>query len=254
MNTEKDKGLDLLGLKPVSKSIEKVTDGVVDGAKAFLSRVCLPAAEEFGLLLKDQITHWRASNAARLAQLAEKKVNQYSAGKDVSISPRIAHGIFDEGSWADDESIHNMWAGLLASSCTEDGNDDSGIIFIATLKQLTSAQVRILRFAVESSAKFKTTMGWPLAKGISCATDIIRQISEIDDLVRIDRELDHLCSLDLIAEGFMTDTDSLFLEPRPLALNLYVRGEGFPGTAVEFWNLEERKQHDANQTGDDNSE
>ena len=36
MADKEDKSLDILGVKPVANSIEKVTDGVVDAAKAFL--------------------------------------------------------------------------------------------------------------------------------------------------------------------------------------------------------------------------
>ena len=46
---EPDKSLDILGIKPIGNAIESVTTGMVAGASAFLSRICLPAAEEFGL-------------------------------------------------------------------------------------------------------------------------------------------------------------------------------------------------------------
>jgi hypothetical protein len=53
MNQE-NKSLDILGIKPIGNAIESLTDGFVSGASAFLSRICLPAAEEFGLLLRDR--------------------------------------------------------------------------------------------------------------------------------------------------------------------------------------------------------
>ncbi len=58
---------DLLGLAPYGEAVNTATKVVVDGAAAFLSRVCLPASEEFGLLLQDQVRHWRAQNIARIA-------------------------------------------------------------------------------------------------------------------------------------------------------------------------------------------
>lgn len=48
--SEDNKSLDVLGVKPIADSVNTVTKGTVDGASAFLSRICLPAAEEFGLL------------------------------------------------------------------------------------------------------------------------------------------------------------------------------------------------------------
>ena len=65
-----DKALDLLGIKGLSDSVKATTEGLLDGAAAFLSRVCLPAAEEFGLALRDRISAWRAKNAAQLLSRA----------------------------------------------------------------------------------------------------------------------------------------------------------------------------------------
>jgi hypothetical protein len=45
-------GIDLLR-KPVEEAVKIATKGAVDGVGAFLSRICLPAAEEFGLLCRD---------------------------------------------------------------------------------------------------------------------------------------------------------------------------------------------------------
>ena len=61
-----DKAFDLLGIKGLSDSVEATTQGLLDGAAAFLSRVCLPAAEEFGLALRDRISAWRAKTAAQM--------------------------------------------------------------------------------------------------------------------------------------------------------------------------------------------
>jgi len=241
MADKDDKSIDILGLKPLSRSIEKVTDGVVDAARAFLSRVCFPASEEFGLLLQDHVRSWRASRAALIAKKAEEKVKLHHGESLVTVQPRIVHSVLDEGSWIHDETVHEMWAGLLASACDESGSDDSNVIFIGILKQLTSLQVRVLRFAVESADKFVSKAGWPCADSIRCPIVRLKEICETDDVIRIDRELDHLRSLDLIGGpfggGFSLDSNEADLTPRPLALNLYVRADGFPGTPVEYWGL-----------------
>ena len=49
---------DVLGIAPVGRAVERVTDSVLSGAEAVLGRVCLPAAEEFGLLLRDKVSRW----------------------------------------------------------------------------------------------------------------------------------------------------------------------------------------------------
>src|SRR5687768_12770409 len=72
-----DKSIDLFGVKPAAKAMEKATEGAVAGAGAFLSRICLPAAEEFGYLLQDRVRAWRGTHAVQLAAKAE----QLTAGK-----------------------------------------------------------------------------------------------------------------------------------------------------------------------------
>jgi hypothetical protein len=56
---------DLLGIAPVSRAVERVTDSVMSGAEAILGRVCLPAAEELGLLFRDKVSAWRQRNLLR---------------------------------------------------------------------------------------------------------------------------------------------------------------------------------------------
>jgi len=69
---EENKSLDILGIKPIGNSIEKVTSKTMDGASLFLSRICLPAAEEFGFLLQDKVKNWRATNTQEILEKAEK--------------------------------------------------------------------------------------------------------------------------------------------------------------------------------------
>ena len=67
--------------------------------------------------------------------------------------PRMVMRVIEDGSWSDDATVQKMWAGLLASSCCPDGRDESNLMFINLLGQLTSSQVRILRFACETANK-----------------------------------------------------------------------------------------------------
>src|ERR1044072_5310214 len=128
---EKDpKSLDILGIKPIGDSISTIVKGTVDGAAAFLSRICLPAAEEFGFLLKDKVSHWRAQNLVRMTEKAERKLASDSGFEKRHVHPRLLLLTLEQSSWMDVDEVQEMWAGLLVSSCTEDGTDKSNLIFI----------------------------------------------------------------------------------------------------------------------------
>jgi hypothetical protein len=150
MNPE-DKSLDLLGVKPIAKAIDRTTEETLAGAGAFLSRICLPAAEEFGLLLKDRVSFWRAKNAAKIATKAERLTT--GAREPLEAHPRLVWEIIDKGSWADDEAVQDMWSGLLSSSCTSQG-DDGNILFVSLLERLTALEVRLLRPCAKTNSHF----------------------------------------------------------------------------------------------------
>ena len=89
MDEKESKSLDIFGLKPVSDSIKTVTQAMIEAASAFLSRICLPAAEEFGLLLRDRVHHWRETNKVKILQKAEEKLNKFSSKEDKHAHPRL---------------------------------------------------------------------------------------------------------------------------------------------------------------------
>lgn len=242
MSSEDTKSVDIFGFRPLAKAAEKATDAALAGAGKFLSRICLPAAEEYGLLWKDRVSHWRAKNAAKMLikaeQLTEKK------GKSLHAHPRLVWEIIDKGSWSDDDLVQELWAGLLASSCSTETPDDSNILFTSILAQLTSVQARIINHACETANKFVSKSGLPYSERLIIPLEQLQKITGILDLHRLDRELDHLRSIELIgggpfnSGGFSTeDSTQADITASGLALHLYARAHGFSGSPIDFWNL-----------------
>ena len=128
---------DILGIKPISHAVEKT----VDGLGTFLGKICLPVAEEIGLLLQDKVKVWRAENASKVLSKAERLLADQGGLDGKAIRPLLAWRIIENGSLADTDEVQIFWAGLLASSCTI-LTDDSNLIFISILSQLTSIQVK----------------------------------------------------------------------------------------------------------------
>jgi hypothetical protein len=198
----------------------------------FLNRVCLPIAEEVGLLLQDKIRYWRANNTRRMVEKAEAILFQRNDRYGIKAHPRILSKILEESSWINDDELQSMWSGLLASSCTEGGNDESNHIFTDLLSRLSSSQANVLNFACENCNK-------GIRKGLLVVNDTLTlksieelvDISKIHDIHILDRELDHLRSLDLILDGLgwneMVEELTISITPSALALQMYIRCQGY---------------------------
>jgi hypothetical protein len=232
--------VDLLGVKPLAEAANTLPKAAVDGATAFLSRICLPAADELGLLLRDKVSAWRADNAARIAQKAEQKYNELPNAERRHAHPRLIAQIIEQGSWIEAEDVQALWAGLLASSCTEDGKDDSNLMSIDFLGRLTLSEAGILDHICGSSTKVVTRAGWIAAELFYMTLLELQEITHLSDFYRIDRELDHLCTLGLITPrhgGFSPHSTNANVTPTALALQMYVRCQGFTGDPLSFFGL-----------------
>jgi hypothetical protein len=231
---------DLFGIAPVARAVERVTDSVLSGAEATLGRICLPAAEELGLLFRDKVSAWRQRNVLSTVTKAQPALDA-AAAKNCRASPRLIMESLNQASWTDREEVQAMWAGLLVSSCTESGIDDSNWIFINLLSQLTTLQVSILNAACESATKVVTIGRLIAAKMIRQSQEELIALCACKDLQRIDRELDHLRALGLIEGGILPNSEISFAEfcPTALALHLYVRAQGSAKSPSEYFHLNE---------------
>ena len=213
--------------------------GVSEAIGTILAKLCYPIADELGPYYSEMVSQWRRNNAQKMLQ---KSGEMYDAiGVVGSAHPRIAHNIVEHSSWTDDDLIHEMWSGLMVSSCSLEGDDEDNLMFVNTLNQLTGSQVRILNFSVVNCKKTVSKTGL-----IGCphplyvTYDDLVEISGVSDVPRLDREMDHLRALELIIGGFShlssSDAD---IAPHSLGIHMYVRCQGYVGSSVEYFGLDE---------------
>lgn len=131
---------DMLGAKTLAKAVDKTIDGV----GAFFSAICMPAAEEFGLYIKDHVTAYRLKNLEKISSKAKEIIEQQKIITTGDSNPKVLKEIIEESSWTDDEQVQRMWAGLIAVSASNTKNSDDSLVYIETLKKLTSFQARII--------------------------------------------------------------------------------------------------------------
>lgn len=231
---KENKGLDILGIKPIGEAINTSVTKAFQGIEGFLKSVCLPALDEIGLMMKDQIRYWRLCNILKILEKAKGKLEFDSDKLQIRAHPRVALSIIENGSLADNDEVQELWAGLFASSCDESGADDENLIFVDILKQLTVAESRILKYSSENARKILHTNGLVTGDRFEIDFETLIKITGIKDLHRLDRELDHLRSLELIGHGlgsggFQASDNELKadISPTALALSLFVRSQGF---------------------------
>ena len=236
-----NKSLDILGIQPVAEAANKLTSGIVDGAGAFLSRICLPAAEEFGLMLRYRVHEWRAQNVQKITLSAEKKFKAYIKSESACAHPRIVGEILQQGSWIQDIEVQEMWAGLLASACTDSGTDDSNLLFVNLLAGLTRVQAHIVNYACRNAVKGLPSTGLLYSQHFEVTRDELSTLTGEQDIYRLDRELDHLRSRELLTSvgGFNVNAPELIadLTPTSLAIQLYVRSQGTRASPMEYFKL-----------------
>jgi hypothetical protein len=81
---------DILGIKPVGEVALVLTKAAVDAASTFLSKLCMPATEELGLIFRDEVARWRTARAVEVTQRAQAKMRELGIDQDrVSVHPRL---------------------------------------------------------------------------------------------------------------------------------------------------------------------
>lgn len=170
----------------------------------------------------------------------------------------------EECSAVDNDELQDLWAGLFASSCTPDGRDDSNMNFVDLLRRMSSVEARILDYACKHSKKYMYPSKLIVADALSVSFDLLVEITGINDIYRLDSELDHMRSIELLPQGsligggggFSADDEHLDadISPSALALNLYYKTHSTGVSPIDFWgdqlealgyNLDKDK-HDSN--------
>lgn len=138
-----DNSVDLLGLKSFGDAVNTLAKGTIEGIGAFLSKVCLPASEEFGLLLRDRISVFRATNLAKVIDKAKNKT-EHLKDSIRTVNPKLLKAVVEESSWAEDEPLQELWANLLASAIDPNFKGTLRTAFVEIIRELEVVDVHLL--------------------------------------------------------------------------------------------------------------
>lgn len=128
--------------KVIEEGTKETVGKAVDGIGTFLGKICLPAAEEIGLYLKDKMHIYRVMNLYKITQKVQKRLENNG---QYQINPRSLINFVEKASLCDDDNIQNMWAGLLSGRLTHPAQEDTDIIYYDLLNSLSIYQARIIK-------------------------------------------------------------------------------------------------------------
>ena len=83
--------------------------------------------------MREGLGDYRVISAIEIALRAEQMLALYPGADTMHAPAKLVMRILEDGSWIDSDAIQEMWAGLLATSCSTDGNDDSNAQFVSLL-------------------------------------------------------------------------------------------------------------------------
>lgn len=102
-----------------------------------LQKVLGPVSEEVG----EEIRRIYKAGREKILASAYRKLENPDDGKQANL--RVAQDVLWNGAFTDDEVCAEYFGGILASSRSEDGKDDSNIQYSSVIKSLSSSQLRL---------------------------------------------------------------------------------------------------------------
>jgi hypothetical protein len=207
-------------------------NGVLDLARlanaiSFLSRLWPLGAKEVARLLYGGLSKARVANAVEILLKAERQLSHDLPTETIGARPSLVVKVLEYGSWADERWIQQLWAGLLASACMVPAKDDSSEVLADLLGKLAAVHVRILKYACVRIEALRSQPGAATLEPVICGREEIMEIAASRELLRIERDLDHLYGLGLLerrASNASTSTHyGADITPSALGLELYDR-------------------------------
>lgn len=126
---------------------DKAIEAAAQTARHYLDPILLQPLAEMGLLIKDKISYWRFENQVntilKAREFLEKKGVQPEAIK-TNLLPETIIPLIDAAGESSDDTLSDMFAGLLASAINPDTQDTVHPAYSKVLSQLSSVDATIL--------------------------------------------------------------------------------------------------------------
>lgn len=201
-------------------------------ALGFLRRLCPWSATEVNHALIERLSNKRVASAVEIALQAEDMLLKHGHVAQPFVASEVIVRIIEGGSWIDEDWIRKMWAGLLVSSCSADGQDRSNLPFIDLLARLTPIHLRILCFVCRRGVQAIAAGKPEAALDLYSTAEELMEAADSHSFPRIQQTIGQLASVGLLAETArpsyvaMSDKSKTRTTPTALGLRMFARCNG----------------------------
>ena len=207
----------------------------------FLCRLCQDEANDAIELLGGKLDPTRTENAMEIAYGAQKLLAARPYAEKMRAHPPLVLSILKHGSWAD-ELTRQLWVGLLATSCSLDGKDESNSEFAELLVNVTRSQCRILLSGCMKVLEARRTSGDAGPTRVILTPEQMIRLTAMYDMTRNATDVAHLFITGIVEKNFdftsYVTTEAIDITPSRLGLELYERGKGDcveTGSTLDVW-------------------
>jgi len=207
----------------------------------FLCRLCQAEAHDAIELLGGALDPTRTENLMEIAYGAEKLLAAGPDAEKMRAHPALVLNILKHGSWAD-ELTRQLWVGLLATSCSVEGKDESNSEFAELLVNVTRSQCRVFLCGCRKVLEARREIGGEGSARVIVTPEQMIRLTAMHDMTRNATDVAHLFITGIVEKNFdftsYVVTESIDITPSKLGLELYERGKGDcvkPDLTLDVW-------------------
>jgi len=245
------------------------TDGLIEPADilsefrlaralAFLRRICPSATQDLKLLFREGLSNLRIANAMGITHRAEAMLAAERDFDRLRAPQSVVMRVIQDGSWAEDNTTQQLWAGVLATACTPMGDDETNLPYMDLLCELATIDGRLFTTACVKSQKVFASSGAVSAQPLICSAQDLIQIAGAHDLMKIDRNIFQLANLGLleprVKSKYFNFEQEANLTPTALGLELFARCQGHRGAPHDYYATHKAKADTAEATENSKSD
>jgi hypothetical protein len=196
----------------------------------FLCRLSPDGAEEAILLFDGQFENERVGRLVKIAFDAENTLASEPEVDRRRAHPKLVENILRSGSWQPDESITQLWTGLLVSSCLIDETDDSNQGFVDLLVHITPELAGIFIYACEQALGLAGETGNSRSSSVVVTPEELTTLTGVSGASRNATNVAYLFNLGLIQKlpdvSTYVPLEKFDITPTTMGLELYKHCHG----------------------------